>query len=341
MNATIRGERRSGFSLIEVLMSVLILALGMLGLGAILPVVVQAQRTSADATFGSLAGQNAELYLTANQRTSRSFWTSWAAVRPGANATAAEVVPNDASWMVVPVDQNTGESRPGYNLANLTAGTHARLSLADRLTPSDSSNGNEPQFVWDFAVRRMQPRSANVNDIVPPNGNALQVAIFIRRIDQRIRVGANQSLFKMLTDWSASTQDRRWPVTVDSNTGLPTLDGQVGTGFAYSTPMTADVQIIPSTTGGRTDVVRLVGPDQLPGGVSAMTNARVFDVMAQRGQSLVDQLGNVYTVLGPNPDTGPLDIRLTTPIDPHLGGTLNVVFTPQVPATVILMKVTK
>jgi hypothetical protein len=234
------------------------------------------------------------------------------------------VIPNDASWMVVPVDQNTGESRPGYNLANLTAGTHARLSLADRLTPSDSSNGNEPQFVWDFAVRRMQPRSANVNDIVPPNGNALQVAIFIRRIDQRIRV---------------------WPVTVDSNTGLPTLDGQVGTGFAYSTPMTADVQIIPSTTGGRTDVVRLVGPDQLPGGVSAMTNARVFDVMSQRGQSFVDQFGHVYTVLGPNPDTGPLDIKLTTPIDPYFAAgllvPLNVVFTPQVPATVILMKVTK
>ncbi|MGH7131626.1 MAG: type IV pilus modification PilV family protein [Phycisphaerales bacterium] len=335
MNPTNRGERRSGFSLIEVLMAVLILALGMLGLGAILPVVVQAQRNGADATFGTLAGQNAQLYLTSNQRTNRGFWTGWANVR-----NVPEVIPDDTSWKVIPVDQNTGESRPGYNLANLTATTHARLALADRLTPSDSSNGNEPQFVWDMAVRRMQRRFA-ANQTQPPDVNSLQVAIFIRRIDQRIRVGNNQSLFKMLTDWSASTQDRRWPVSVDSNTGVPTLDGQVGTGFAYSTPMTANVRIVPPTTSTRSDVLHFESQGPLPAGINSMTDARFYELMSQRGQTLVDQLGNVYTVLGPNPDTGPTDIKLTTPIDPYLGGVLNVVFTPQVPATVILMKVTK
>ena len=47
------------FTLVEVLMAVLILAIGLLGLGAVLPMVVRQQRDSADGTFGLIAMRSA------------------------------------------------------------------------------------------------------------------------------------------------------------------------------------------------------------------------------------------------------------------------------------------
>lgn len=50
--AVFQNRLARGFTLIEVLIGVLILALGVLGLGAIIPVIVREQRNAADATLG-------------------------------------------------------------------------------------------------------------------------------------------------------------------------------------------------------------------------------------------------------------------------------------------------
>ena len=52
-----------GFTLIEVLIGILILAIALLGLGAVIPVVVKAQRQASDATQGLVAIEAAEGYL--------------------------------------------------------------------------------------------------------------------------------------------------------------------------------------------------------------------------------------------------------------------------------------
>lgn len=54
MSSTLPASRRA-FTLIEVLIGVLILALGVLGLGAIIPVIVREQRQAADVTLGAAA----------------------------------------------------------------------------------------------------------------------------------------------------------------------------------------------------------------------------------------------------------------------------------------------
>jgi Tfp pilus assembly protein PilV len=70
MNRTRRSSFRTralaAFSLIEVLISVLVLALGLLGLGAMFPVIIRQQRQATDATLGTMAANAARLELENN-----------------------------------------------------------------------------------------------------------------------------------------------------------------------------------------------------------------------------------------------------------------------------------
>jgi prepilin-type N-terminal cleavage/methylation domain-containing protein len=58
-------NHRPAFTLIEVLIGVMVLALGLLGLGAVIPVVVRQQRQSMEAQLGLEAAKAARAYLTA------------------------------------------------------------------------------------------------------------------------------------------------------------------------------------------------------------------------------------------------------------------------------------
>jgi prepilin-type N-terminal cleavage/methylation domain-containing protein len=67
---------RAGFSLIEVLISVMILSLGLLGLAAVFPVIVRQQRLSGDATQGLIVSKSAEAYIRSHELMNRRSKTS-------------------------------------------------------------------------------------------------------------------------------------------------------------------------------------------------------------------------------------------------------------------------
>ena len=52
-----------GFTILEIMISVLILGLGLLGLGALFPVVIRSQRLGADASYGAIAADAARAQL--------------------------------------------------------------------------------------------------------------------------------------------------------------------------------------------------------------------------------------------------------------------------------------
>jgi Tfp pilus assembly protein PilV len=309
-----------------------------------------------------------------------AFWSAWASATPRPR-TSAEVtnpptpasgrfwIPADATWMVPPLS-SAGDGAYVLGAADVQvfssgaatnyALTPVRLPLADRLSPLEVSRGASPQFVWDLALRRRAPMHRPINtppgsspatpDMFPPltpESSEVEATIFVRRLDPRIRPSGNVSLVRALIDPTVGTADRRWPLSVDNN-GVPTQDGLYDGAF-YSRPQTALV-VYNRVNGpdGRPmrDRITLAGAGN-PGNIDT-----IFQFMAQPGQKLVDNLGNVHTVLGPD-ERAPQDayaIRLARSAPESVGFANDtssdqlgrtqplkqVVFTPQIPAAVIL-----
>src|SRR5688572_3958289 len=115
------------FTLIEVLIAVLVLALGLLGLGAVFPVAVRAQRISSDDVLGTAAVNSARAYLNSYNFHSamipwnntvdpdnRNFWRDWRDARPTPDGGLNSVNPaggppsayDQGYWLVPEVDDN-------------------------------------------------------------------------------------------------------------------------------------------------------------------------------------------------------------------------------------------
>lgn len=307
----------------------------------------------------------------------REFWYTWA--KFGADFTNAQIqdqpgdpfvqglVPPLGAWMV-PVVDGAGTTYLGSFEVRIdpSRGTYNRLGqlfVADRLFPGDASYLSDPQLVWDIAVRRLGRGSTT-----------LQVAIFVRKLDPRIRPGTDPatrrpySVAESILDPSGRVGlagELRLPVTVTVD-GAPRLDGVFdvqGATAVYSPPVVMGASF-PSVAGPggapRRDVLQLIeGRDTdiaTWGGNHQPTFPVVLAEAMRPGQTLVDNLGNVYTVreildasqglvaiTPPVPsDVTPEDLAQTDyqRADNTLASTIRqVVFTPQPPVSVVIFTV--
>ncbi len=344
-------ERRGapgGFSLIEVLIAVLILALGLLGLGAIFPVVIREQRAGTDATTSLLGANAAQSYLTGQPATATdeqtpAFWR-------GLRTSLSRSIDRDGlgQWTTVRMPTSGTADRATFPLG--TGANLWQIPLAERLYPSPES-GIDPQYVWDIAYGR----AVDTRSLQPgaPDFDGVRVAVFMRRIDPRMNLTPGRSLRSALLDRTIPPVEQRMPVAgMEDKT--PTYDGIGDRRFRYSELAVTPVQFVFDPSSG---IYRF--HDRLYRGVSgpgAPTPDPVmyWPLLAQVGQQFADNLGNVYTVVevgaqGTNPwirVNPPIPANVTEDRAASTPGTFDVtelirqaVFSPQVPAGVRVFSV--
>lgn len=392
-----RSGSRSGFTLIEILIAVLVLALGLLGLGAVFPVVVRQQRQSTDTVLGITALRSAEAYITSQGRgivrpaspepsTGDMGWLNEpSAVRaPWLIASESEMVRVSRGWDVLLTNWKKGATtttaggtgaepprdrwstsgkwepmfitpeviKPDVGMIYIKGKKQhtsssprvtVQIPMAQRLFPSPDVSNEQPQYVWDFVSRRIESAGGGAQSV--------QLALFVRRIDPGIRVPRGRTLTDVLlkrllgTTGPAGNAAARVPVgaTYDAakpNEQVATLNG---TGN-YSQITTVDF--------------KFTGPSRITfqGLPDGEVNKPPRTYLRQIGQKLVDCRGNIYTVVkledrpvGDKFDSVYIDAAVSqAEIDlsqKELAGAdkirFNVAFTPQIPAAVNVVNISR
>ncbi|TVQ62713.1 MAG: hypothetical protein EA378_05135 [Phycisphaerales bacterium] len=307
------------FSLVEVLLAIVILSLGLLGLGAVIPVVIRQQRIANETTLGVNAANNAEsairsrIDLRSRQRVSGtgSNVSPWHAWRNSETAGGMIETTRPGLWRVPEIDRETGRIQlPSGNVSFLAPAERYSIPLSQRLTPAAETGGPPPRFVWDFVARRVVSRIDDSTVRITPN-DPIMIAVFVRRVDPSIRLPGGVSLARALVDsgpGGLALESRRVPVAVGTD-GRPTLNGVIGAGNAgYGQPIVLQV------AQGQPDYERADSPTptrdddrdrlqfstantnaQLPPGTDVQT---AIALASQINQLLVDNFGNVYRVVG-------------------------------------------
>jgi len=272
-----------GFSLVEVLIAVLVLSLGLLGLGAVFPVIVRQQQIATQTTMGNSAKQGIEQVL-ANNANFQPGGRGWNALREYIRTNQT----TPGYWVSIQVDRRTGNYEldpdpldPNTNLVT--------LPLAQRLYPLPMVSQTAPQFVWDMAARLLRP-----ND---PAKSALEVVAFVRPIDPGIRRPFNPTTEKpysltttLLNPFGdISERETKYPVSTD-NRGRPTYDGSKGRASLYSIPIVAEVSL-PGTSPDANQMLL----DKIMTANTDMTVAN--QVLGVPGKRFLDRNGKLYRVV--------------------------------------------
>jgi len=307
-----------GFSLVEVLIAILVLAIGMLGLGAIFPAIIAEQRDSFEAIEGEQVAEVAEAQITSN----REFidFSLISSVFNKKSTTANEryayewVVPQDGTnyygWsspipgFKIPGDIETGlwsfkinsgvGSPPVPELVLANANPElTQIPVSARVHPAPYS-GKDPKYVWDLALRR------------EPAGDRLQAAIFVRRIDTRLRIPSGYSLSDALTGGNGYPDNALLPVAINAANGRVTVDN------GEPTSVYAAIQVL-ETEVHEAHLDWLVFTDGRNPNIDTSVG-----FAAKVGQKLLDNTGVVRTVVGlPTIDPGdPLSGERVVQVDP-------------------------
>lgn len=271
------------FSLVEVLVAVLVLALGLLGLGAVFPTVLRQQRLATETTLG-ISAQNTIAPVLAANASFGPGGNGWAELRQYVDLNAA----TDGDWVAIEPVDNDFIKLGGYQFATVF------LPLSQRLFPVPFSSDAEPRFVWDLAARLTDPTS--------PATSPVMVAVFLRPIDQGINRALNPdttsdktdrySLAASLIDPNIPNKARRNPVSVNRQ-GAPTFDGSRNPGSRYSTPVIAEATG-PGVPGDSLDRI-VIDQNGLLYGVDNVTVADT--ILSAAGQRFIDRTGTIRRVI--------------------------------------------
>lgn len=347
-------KARGAFSLIEVLIAIVVLALGLIGLAAIFPVVVTQQRETADAVQGQSAMRSIEMWITGNLRLSQRGMDETTrraplgTVPPNARGwellSASQAFSPQGEWVLpTPVSSVPGggggaeiETGTGNMLVGPDATAGVLIPIGDRLWPRPySTDKSQPVYVWDMAARRVLATNAS-GQVVPGSArrdDAIQVAVFVRRIDTGIRLPNARTLSDVLT--GSNGAPRRVPVAADAQ-GRPTFDGIGGSSAPnYSMIQRFPYELSPDTSGG---------PGAVMLNVIVPATGPMLTMIAQIGQKFVDQGGELHSVIDVKRDASN---AVTLQIEPGVSarvaqqhaGTLEMLYTPQVPAGVKVITV--
>lgn len=329
---------RRGFSLIEVLIAVVVLALGLLGVGAVFPVVIRSQRQSQDVIMGKVASRAATAYILGRKDLVASL-RELAYDSMDNNKPEDPPVYEASPWHTW--KSSGGTLDPATGLIELPnpdpdfSTTKIYIPVADRLFPSADTENLDPQYVWDIALRRKKEGGA-------------QVVVFTRRIDSQIAIRDDITLSDALL--RRFSGEERLPVAVGAgdDSGIPSNTGRGAYSFIRRVEMVnwgGDL-----TDGERDRSLIMVGATTDE--TDASTRFAVYRRAEIVGQRLVDNLGNTYTVTGTITAQASADdggkatwIQVDPPISYKLirqqldGAKIELLMTPQVPAAVSVIDI--
>jgi prepilin-type N-terminal cleavage/methylation domain-containing protein len=328
---------RAGFSLIEVLIAVLVLAVGLLGLASVFPVVITQQRQASDTIMGQVAASAVRDFILTNPDIVGELASQDGGLDDDEPDPDADGVPNNGQGECVFGQGNNFEANPA--LYNPVTGfsylweTDWRWGDGSQRLPTsyrssyvrdggvrfrderERNLANVPAAAADLPVgARLYPGPGSVPDQAfdgpqfvwdfvarraPSDG--IQLAVFVRRVDTGIRVPGGRTLSDLFL--ARPDDPELHPVGADPATGEPTLDGSGD----YAVPVAAVAEAIPSDE--YRDSEEYNSSPQIPvlrGGVrvrldpdAELSTARAGELrfLAQRGQRFVDNLGVVRRVV--------------------------------------------